>query len=215
MLLSALYCILITVLCRRSALFTVIKRKNCFNIIHTLLNGKCLWDILNNSRWENAAVWISFTGGFRLYLLPSSSTARSCCSVLSMRFSVTHKLLFDFGAADTLVCVAQLAEPKHNLLVFISTPIGSQVRVTLMITGWFQQVLFALSHQPFSLSWQRGGRIVGGLPGSDATFVRRGHPLISLHLPNKRLTSFLLAAHIFVSQKWMVHFFHFRHGNAI
>lgn len=94
----------------------------------------------------------------------------------------------------------------HNLLVFISAPIGSQVRVTLMITGWFQQVLFVLSHQPFSLSWQRGGRIVGGLPGSDATFVTRGHPLISLHLPNKRLTSFLLATHIFVSQKWMVHF---------
>lgn len=106
---------------------------------------------------------------------------------------------------------AHLAQEKHNLLVFISAPIGSQVRVTSMITGWFQQVVFVLSHQP--LSWQHGGRIVGGLPGSDATFVTRGHPLISLHLPNKRLTSFLLATHIFASQKWMVHFLYFRYWN--
>lgn len=148
MVLSAMYCVLITLLCRGSALFIVIKI--CLNINYAFLNGKCLWNILSNSRWEYATPWISSTGGFRLYLLPSSGTVQSCSILLSMLFSFTHSfcvILVLLTPTFVCKCVSNNREccgttagtdshtqrvsrvqPKHHLLIFISSLLGSQVR---------------------------------------------------------------------------------------
>lgn len=42
------------------------------------------------SRWESATPWISFTGGIRPYLLPSSCTVENCSILWWMLFCFTH-----------------------------------------------------------------------------------------------------------------------------
>lgn len=128
--------------------------------------------------------WISFTGGLRLYVLPSSCIVQNCNIVLFMLF-VSHLM---FGTCDKNAVEKPRGwthtQTKHKSFIFILSFLGSQVRTKLIINNrWVGTVVFDLSaFEPLlTTRWTKCGRV----NRIRWHFCHERPPLISLHLLNK------------------------------